>query len=140
MTHKRSDPRIEQVMTRGPLTIEREQSLAVAHQIMRQHDIRHLPVMHAGKLVGLVSQRDLHLLETLEHVDPEAVAVNEAMSQDVYTVPPRTALSTVAAEMAANKYGAVVVLDKQGVVGIFTAVDGMRVLAEALEQQKAAPH
>src|SRR5690606_1318822 len=83
--------RIERYMTQSPHTIGRDQTLAAAHRVMREHGIRHLPVLEGGKLVGIVSQRDLHLLETLDDVDPEQVEVSEAMTQDVYAVGPRTA-------------------------------------------------
>ena len=48
-------------MTRAPLSIRPEQTLAEAHRLMRKHRIRHLPVVDRGKLVGIVSQRDLML-------------------------------------------------------------------------------
>lgn len=57
-----------------------------------EHQIRHLPVLDGGKLVGIVTQRDLHLVETLKGVDQQTVTVEEAMSQDVYTVEPETPL------------------------------------------------
>ena len=117
-------------MTPSPHTIGQEQPLSVGYRLMREHGIRHLPVLHGGKLVGVLSQRDLHFIETLEDVDPEKVEVNEAMTQDTYAVGPRTTLRKVAAEMAEHKYGSAVVLDKERVVGVFTTVDGMRVLSQ----------
>jgi len=51
---------IQKYMTRALHTIGQEQTLDVAHTVMRQHGIRHLPVLEGGKLVGLLSQRDLH--------------------------------------------------------------------------------
>jgi acetoin utilization protein AcuB len=60
--------------------------------MMRRYQIRHLPVLREGKLVGMLSQRDLHFMETLSGVDPEKVPVGDAMSTDTYTVGPRAAL------------------------------------------------
>ena len=58
-------------MTPSPLTIGRDQTLATAHDLMRKHDIRHLPVLDGGVLVGIVTDRDLHLVESLAGTDPE---------------------------------------------------------------------
>jgi acetoin utilization protein AcuB len=106
--------------------------MKTAHELMRTHDIRHLPVLHGGKLTGLLSIRDLHLVETLPGVDPEVVRVEEAMSQDVYAVPPKTPLKTVVSEMAARKLGSAVVVDGRNVVGVFTTIDALGLLAEKL--------
>jgi acetoin utilization protein AcuB len=127
-----SEATIEKFMTASPYTIGQEQPLSVAHEMMRTHAIRHLPVLHGGRLVGILSQRDLHFIETLRDVDPEKVRVSEAMSTETYAIGPRSTVRKVAAEMAEHRYGAAVVLDKERVVGIFTTVDGMRLLSEAL--------
>ncbi len=95
---------------------------------MRKHHIRHLPVLDGGKLVGVVSLGDLHLVETLAEVDPAKVRVEEAMSAEPYTVSPDTPVGDVAAEMAEHRYGCAIVVDEQKVVGVFTTVDALRAL------------
>jgi acetoin utilization protein AcuB len=129
----KSIPHIDKYMTPGPHSVGQEQSLAQAHKLMRDHHIRHLPVLHGGKLVGVLSDRDLHLIETLRDVDPDKVTVEEAMSPTVYTVSPRTSLDEVVREMALHKYGCAVVEDNAKVVGVFTTVDAMRAFADLLE-------
>ena len=126
-------PHIDKYMTPGPHSIGQEQSLAQAHRLMRDHHIRHLPVLHGGKLAGVLSDRDLHLIETLRDVDPDKVTVEEAMSPTVYTVSPRAPLDEVVKEMAHHKYGCAVIEDNGKVVGVFTTVDAMRAFAELLE-------
>jgi acetoin utilization protein AcuB len=126
-------PTIERFMTRSPQTIGQEQTLAAAHRLMNEHRIRHLPVLGGGKLVGLLSQRDLHLIETLRDVDPEEVTVSEAMNAEAFTVGPRASVRKVAAEMAEHKYGSAVVMDRDRVVGVFTTVDALKALIELLE-------
>jgi acetoin utilization protein AcuB len=131
-THRGVRPAAKHVsdcMTPSPHSIGAEQPLAVAHQMMRKHRVRHLPVLRAGKLVGLVSQRDLYLLETLCDLDPEKVTVEDAMSQDVYSVKPSASLARTAQVMADKRYGCAVVMEEGKVVGIFTTVDALRVLA-----------
>lgn len=120
---------VSDVMTAQPLTIGRDQTLEVAHEFMRNERIRHLPVLERGRLVGVLSQRDLYFLETIAGVDMKSDRVEDAMSTDIYVVSPDTPLSTVASTMAKRKLGCAVVVDRGRVVGIFTATDGLRVLA-----------
>jgi acetoin utilization protein AcuB len=61
---------IGKYMSNSPYTIGQEQPFGIAHEVVRQHNVRHLPVLEGGKLVGVLSQRDLHLIETLRDVDP----------------------------------------------------------------------
>ncbi len=126
-------PHIDKYMTPSPFSVGQEQALAQAHKLMREHHIRHLPVLHGGKLVGVLSDRDLHLIETLRDVDPEKVTVEEAMSPTVYTVSPKAALDEVVREMAHHKYGCAVIEDNGKVVGVFTTVDAMRAFADLLD-------
>ncbi len=121
-------------MTKLPHTIGKEQTLTMAHTLMRSHHIRHLPVLDGGRVVGVVSDRDLNLLETLRDVDPDDVAVEDAMTPDPFTCSPTESLSSVARVMAEKKYGAAVVTEGHKVVGVFTAVDGLRVLSEILDR------
>jgi len=120
-------------MTATPATIAPGQPLAAAHELMRSRGIRHLPVMHGGRLVGLVTARDLALVETLRDVDPRTVTVEDAMSQDVFSAPPDAPLRGIVAEMAERKLGCAVVIERDAVVGIFTLSDACRTLALLLD-------
>jgi acetoin utilization protein AcuB len=130
---------IKKYMTVDPLTIGREQSLAMAHRVMREHHVRHLPVLEAGKLVGLVSQRDLHLIETLRDVDPKDTTVEEAMTMDVYITGPNAPLEEVTAVMAEHKYGSAVVVDRGKIVGLFTTIDALNALTKLLTADEKQP-
>lgn len=124
---------VQKFMTRLPHTIRQDQSLAVAHKLMRTHDVRHLPVLKDGRLVGVVSQRDLYLIESLEGVDMNQVPVADAMTTDIYTVGPRTSVRKIAEEMAVHRYGSAVVMDGDSVVGIFTTTDALATLHGVLD-------
>jgi acetoin utilization protein AcuB len=131
-----SEITVERFMTHCPHTIGEDEPLAAAHELMRTHGIRHLPVLRGGQLVGVISQRDLHFFETLRDVDPEVILVAEAMSTDTYAIGPRSTVRKISAEMADHRYGSAVVVDKGQVVGIFTTVDGMRALHIVLSEQR----
>jgi acetoin utilization protein AcuB len=133
----KSIPRIKKYMVKDVQTIGDEQPMSVAHQMMREQRVRHLPVLHQGKLVGVVSDRDLHLVETLRDVDPRKIAVSEAMTMDTYVVTPDAGLDEVVSAMAARKYGSAVVTEHGRVVGIFTTVDACSAFADLLAARLA---
>ncbi len=128
----KSIPQIRKYMTTDIQTIGDEQPMAVAHRMMREQQIRHLPVLHQGQIVGIVTDRDLHLVETLKDVDPTKIAVSEAMTPDPYVVSPSASLDEVVSTMATKKYGSAVVSDHGHVVGIFTTVDACSAFADLL--------
>jgi acetoin utilization protein AcuB len=132
---------VDDFMTRSVHTIGAQSPLTEAHRIMNEHAIRHLPVLEGGKLRGVVSMRDLHLIETLKGVEPQEVAVEEAMAQEAYTVPPGTPLLEVARTMAMHKYGSAVIARDGKVEGIFTTIDALKALEELLSSPgaEAAP-
>jgi acetoin utilization protein AcuB len=130
-------PTIQKYMTTAPHTIGDDQPMVTAHRLMREHQIRHLPVLHEARIVGILSERDLNLIETLIDVDPRQVKVSEAMTSDPYIVSPEAALDEVVGTMAEKKIGSAVVVQHNKVVGIFTTVDACRAFAELLRTRLA---
>jgi acetoin utilization protein AcuB len=126
-------PAIQKYMTAMPHTIGNEQNLKKAHEMMREYKIRHLPVLKAGKLVGIITDRDLALVEALKDVDPTKVLVEEACTPEPYIVAPDAKLNDVCEEMARHKYGSVLIVDNHKLVGIFTWVDALTAFSELLE-------
>jgi acetoin utilization protein AcuB len=131
----KSIPQIRRYMTTEVHTIGDEQPMSVAHRMMRERRIRHLPVLHRGKLVGVVNDRDLRLSETLQELDPRKITVSEAMSRNAYVVGPDAGLDEVLRTMAEQQYGSAVVTDRGRIVGIFTAVDACVAFADLLANQ-----
>lgn len=125
-------PQIQKFMTAMPHSIGRDIPVARAISMMREHRFRHLPVQDGGRLVGVLTDRDLKLATSFEGSDE--LLAEDVMTPDPYVVAPDAPLDQVASAMAEHKYGCAIVQQGNGkVVGIFTATDGMRVLAETLE-------
>jgi acetoin utilization protein AcuB len=118
-------------MTKTPHTIGAEQTLKVARQLMSDHHVRHLPVLHGGDLVGVLSDREVESFAALP--GSAEMTVEEAMVPDVYVTPGDAPLDEVATEMARRRVGSAVVVAGASVVGVFTAVDALRALADALK-------
>jgi acetoin utilization protein AcuB len=117
-------------MTPAPKTIGIDQSLEAANDLMRTLQVRHLPVLKGGKIVGLISDRDIKLVLTFANQDALNLPVEEAMSPDPYVVSMDEPLSKVAKVMAKKKYGAAVITDGSKVVGIFTTTDALGALSK----------
>lgn len=122
---------IGEVMTDQPYTIGRDQKLSRAHEMMREHKLRHLPVLEHGQLVGVLTQRDLYFLETISGVSIDEDHVDDAMSPDAYAVSPDTPLGEVAETMLERKLGCAVIVERDRVAGIFTATDALKLIAQS---------
>lgn len=127
-------PSVREHMTLLPHTIQAITPLVEASKLMREHHLRHLPVLRGTQLVGLLSERELGLVESLDGIDPNKVAVEDAMTQAPWSTSPETPLDEVTARMAEHRYGAVVLEEHGRVVGIFTTVDACRTLTELLRR------
>jgi acetoin utilization protein AcuB len=138
-TMSRSHPQIKDYMSSHVHSIGADQKLSHAHEVMRMHHIRHLPVLQGGKLVGIISERDVFWMETLKDGEGDEMLIEEGMTPLPYSVSPEAPLAEVAREMAENKYGAAVVISGGDVVGVFTTVDALRALATTLSEPSIAP-
>jgi acetoin utilization protein AcuB len=122
---------IAEMMTPEPCCISAASTIREAHRLMAAQALRHLPVLESGKLVGLVSERDLLRLEAAFDVDQKRDPVRVAMSSPAYWVLPETPLSVVAGQMRDRCIGSAVVVSGGQVIGIFTTSDALEALAGA---------
>lgn len=132
---KPGDP-VYRWMTPSPFVIARDATVALADDLMHRHGIRHLPVMDSGSLVGIVSASDIAFVKRF--ADPAQTGVDKAMSSPPYVTHPSTPLADVAAEMAAHRYGAAIIVERGNVVGVFTAVDALRAIGEERGRSREA--
>ena len=124
---------IEHYMTSSPRTINSDQSLKFALSTMREHNIRHLPVLEANHPIGMLSERDIRFLESFEKVDLSELKVKEACTDDPYTVELNTPVKNVAREMARRKISSAMIVENGKLKGIFTWIDALNVLANLPE-------
>ena len=132
--------RVRDLMSRQVVATNPEDSIATLHDLMLEHDIRHVPVVDSNKsLVGLVSHRDLlrHSLveqsdvpEFVEEEVRERIKVAEVMTTGVYSVEPDTDIREAAQAMYENKFGSLPVVEGDHLVGIITESDFVRLMAE----------
>lgn len=115
-------------MTKDPVVAESKDTLAVVQKMMDKGSFHRVPVVDGGKLVGIVSDRDLR-----QHTGAlSRVKVNGAMSTSVVTVTPTTMLEEATNLLVKHKIGALPVVDRGKLIGIITATDLLRAFAEVL--------
>jgi acetoin utilization protein AcuB len=117
--------KLKEVMRASPQTIEDTMHLGDAHRLMRDLKIRHLPVIRAGKLCGILSSRDiLRYRATAPFRDDWWRApVSAAMVAHPQTANPEDSLTEAAGRLAASQIGALPIVDKGALIGIVTVTD-----------------
>lgn len=105
---------------------------------MQAAGIRHLPVLDGETIVGMVTERDIRMMEGSGRTTLD-IRVGEAMTPEPYVVDVDTPVAKVCRTMAERKLGSVIVADGTAVVGIFCTTDALRALAEVFEEYFSAP-
>jgi acetoin utilization protein AcuB len=124
-------------MTTSVVTISKNTTLPQARQIMLQHNIRHLPVVDDGELVGIVTWGDIRResASNATSLTPwelntilDALPVRRFMTASPLTVTPLTGVARAAQIMVEEKIGGLPVMDQGRLVGIITESDIMRIV------------
>lgn len=124
---------VSEYMTSGPFALGPREPLSNAARLMQKYGVHHLPVWADGKVVGIVSERDVQLVQALSVGHLETTTVEDAMTPDPYSVAPDAPLVEVVHHLTERRVGSAVVVDGGRIVGVFTTADAMRALVEALE-------
>lgn len=129
-------------MRRDPVTVGPDDTLARALQLTREHRVRHLPVVDAGRtLAGIVSDRDIRLampspltVEDAERRDfLERTPVAAVMTREVVTASGRDTVEDAAQTLCRHRIGALPVVDAGGVLeGIISETDILHAFAQVL--------
>lgn len=134
-------PQMVAVMTPFPYHIEASSALALARNMMEEHDIRHLPVLEEGDVIGVISERDLERATIPGHPlrEETELTVGDLCTQQPYFVDISDPLDRVLDAMAEKRLGSALVLKDGELAGIFTAMDACRLLAQTLREQFPHP-
>jgi CBS domain-containing protein len=132
-----------ELMTESPATVSPLTTVAEAWDLMRDLDIRHLPVVEGGTVVGMLSDRDLGSLDVgrvLTEAGADAVRrglarpVMHLMSTDVVAAEPETDVGELITLFLEQKVGAIPVVlpDSRRLIGIVSYIDVLRALQDVL--------
>ena len=133
---------VADVMTRDVITLESDHSLNLAEGLMRMAHVRHLPVVDGGRLVGLLTHRDLiraqaaYLARPYRDPSQLVVPVHQIMKTSVWSVTSGTSVLEAAQIMLDHRYGCLPVVDDDRLVGIVTEVDLLGLLVAILARRR----
>ncbi len=137
--------RVADLMQAEPATLNADDHLDLADDIMRLGRIRHLPVVSGGALVGMLSQRDLYraglssllqLKYTAERDWLSKIPVKAVMATNVITIDPQASMRRAAARMLEHKIGCLPVVEDGRLVGLLSETDCLRFLTHVLDLAK----
>jgi acetoin utilization protein AcuB len=134
---------VAEIMSKNPFAVQVTESIDKVMAMLREADIRHLPVLEGDTLVGIISDRDVRSYELpalLELDDPKRARnllktpVGDIMSSDVVSVNPETDVGELIDLMIEQKIGAVPVVDPDSteLVGIVSYIDALRAARDSL--------
>jgi CBS domain-containing protein len=136
--------RVRDIMTSPAIVVAPDTTVPAANALMRQHRIRHLPVVENGRLVGIISQGDLRQASTTAAINADLYEINfmlsrltvgKIMARKVFTVTPEAFVMHAAELMTENKIAGLPVVDEDGsVIGIVTESDLLKMLVRKLRQ------
>lgn len=130
---------VRDIMTLEVTTLNRNDSLQLAKDIMTLGRVRHFPVVEDGKVVGVVSQRDLYKAslgsvmkygEKAQRAFLEGIAIKEVMADPPITIAPHATVQEAARLMVEKKIGCLPVLEGSKLIGIVTETDMLKLVAE----------
>jgi acetoin utilization protein AcuB len=137
-------PTVRDLMVSPPITVEASTMLLDAALTFRSSSIRHLPVLQDGKLVGLLTDRDIQrcapsrLIPVTEDIYNGVFAgntVERVMTREPRTVPPDLSLTEAISQMQQARYGCLLVMEQDQLVGILTRSDLVDALQRLLSGQ-----
>lgn len=137
---------VSDLMQREVVTLEAADSLDLAEDIMRLGRIRHMPVVAEGRLVGILSQRDLFraavssVLKLQRSAEREWLAkipVRDVMTAEVVTIGPGASLAEAVQLMLERRIGCLPVVEDGRLVGLLSESDCLRHLARLLDISEA---
>jgi CBS domain-containing protein len=118
--------RVRDAMTAEVRAAGPTQSLADAAKLMKQQDVGSLPVVEDGRLIGIITDRDIVVRAVAEHVDTHSMSVGEVASRNLVTVEPEQDLDEALALMARYRVRRLPVVEDGTLVGVLAQADVAR--------------
>ncbi|MDQ5870657.1 MAG: CBS domain-containing protein [Acidobacteriota bacterium] len=144
-TNRRTVPKVRDLMTPNPFTLQPRDTLAALYDLMDNHRVRHVPIVDGdGELVGLLTHTDLAMsaLGSLSDLPLsqerdllQRRKIREVMVTELETVEPETPLAEAASTLFENKIGCLPVVEGTRLVGILTESDFVRQFVEEQQQK-----
>ncbi len=134
-------PTIANTMSPFPYSIDAESTIANAADMMKQHDIHHLPVTEGDELVSVISKNEVRLVTApfSSHADARDILVKDVCNPRAFKVDIHDSLEYALRLMVDRGIGSVLVTKNGKLSGILTHTDICKKFAELLNQLKPNP-
>ena len=123
---------VRDVMTGNPTTCEPSATLVDAAKVIAREDIGSVPIVESGRLVGIVTDRDIVVRAVAEGRDVTSTTVKDVASKDLVTVTPDEDLDRALQLMGQRQVRRIPVVESDQVVGIVSQAD----VARAVDEEK----
>lgn len=110
--------KVSEIMTREPSTLTPASTIGEAATIMRQDDCGSVPIVDAGRLVGIITDRDIVVRVLAGGKDPKTTRISDAMTADPVTVAPDTSVDEAQKVMADRQVRRLPVVEGGRLVGL----------------------
>lgn len=128
---------VEEFTTPDPITAQESTDLHELSDLMKNNNIRHVPIVRSGRVIGMVSDRDIRVVSSLTSNQKMLVQARDIMVRNPVTVDSQMSLDDVALKMSRKKIGSVIVNDENDqFYGIFTSLDALNALIEIVRAEK----
>ncbi len=128
---------VEEYTTPNPIVAAEDVSVEDLGLLMKEHGIRHIPIVRGTEVVGIVSERDLKVVAGLDFKEKSLVRAMDIMARDPVSVNAEASLDEVAFEMSKLKIGSIIVNEGNKLLGIFTVTDALNALIEIAREVKS---
>jgi len=124
---------VKDCMTKDLITISAREDVQYGFYLLKKHDVKQLPVIDNGNLLGIITERDLRMVIEKEY----GIKIESTMSKNLQTITENDAIETAAKIIHDNKFNALPVVDKGGqLVGIVTVTDVVEGLLNIINNEK----
>ncbi len=122
---------VQSIMTKDPITVSTQNKLKDVYNIMKEHSIRHVPVVSGDELIGIISQSDIERVTYVEegldeHIRSafiDMLRIDQVMTRNVNVLQVDDSIKEAAEILSMGSYHALPVLDDKKLVGILTTTD-----------------
>jgi acetoin utilization protein AcuB len=134
MVAKLKQLKVEEYTSPDPITVTPETPLDRVLALLRENNVRHLPVVEGNKAVGIISDRDVLMVQVIDTV---SLTARDVMTPDPVTYQTTDSLEVVAFELSKRKISSAIINDEDGsLYGVFTSTDALNALVEVLRDSE----
>jgi CBS domain-containing protein len=129
---------ISKIMTEDIITVNKTQSIKEVSDIIKDKNIRHVPVVSSEKIIGMLSKVDLQKISFVNTVDSDdlttalydGLTIEQVMTKDVKVVQKSDTIYEVASILSKNEFHSLPVVEQDKLVGIVTTTDLIKYLVD----------